>query len=157
VLQMHYHPAGRAHPVDTPRIDLRLTGQQPQKQLLFVALGNAPSAPQLLPGPDDDGTVEFKIPAGISGHTETMQSPVTSATTQPSPILSLLAPSHYTGVDESVTIPRASPPPGEPAQECLAEVPHWSFDWQRNYLYDAPIDQLPTVGDGDQVTIRCLY
>jgi hypothetical protein len=64
---------------------------------------------------------------------------------------------HYIGVDLEVRITRATPAAGEPAEECLIKVPHWSFDWQRTYLYDAPVAELPTVGDGDEVTIRCLY
>ncbi|MBI5609609.1 MAG: hypothetical protein HY902_12120, partial [Deltaproteobacteria bacterium] len=44
-----------------------------------------------------------------------------------------------------------------PEKECLVETPQWDFDWQRIYVYDAPIDQLPTLGAGDRLRMRCTY
>jgi len=45
----------------------------------------------------------------------------------------------------------------QPAEECLVQTPDWNFEWQRMYSYDAPIEQLPFVGAGDKVTMRCTY
>jgi hypothetical protein len=157
VLQMHYHPAGKSHPPEKTEVQLRVTTTRPAKQLLFSGIGNAPTAPLLLPDQDDRGVVEFRVPAGVADHTETMRFPVAIASTQRFPIVSAFPHMHYVGVDLEVDIARASPAPGEPAEECLVKVPRWNFDWQRTYLYDAPIDELPTVGNGDELTIRCLY
>ncbi len=44
-----------------------------------------------------------------------------------------------------------------PATECLVETPQWNFDWQRVYVYDAPIEQLPVIGAGDRLRLRCVY
>lgn len=44
-----------------------------------------------------------------------------------------------------------------PEKECLVETPQWDFDWQRIYVYDAPIDQLPTLSAGDRLRMRCTY
>ncbi|HKE15920.1 MAG TPA: hypothetical protein VKB80_13680, partial [Kofleriaceae bacterium] len=76
VLQMHYHPAGKEHDPDATEVQLRVTEDPPEKQLLFTAVGNIETPPILLPGPDDDGAVEFRIPASVAGHTETMRFPI---------------------------------------------------------------------------------
>ncbi|HTE56937.1 MAG TPA: hypothetical protein VK698_39060 [Kofleriaceae bacterium] len=158
VVQMHYHPAGRTHDPDATKVQLRVTDQQPAKQLLFTAVGNVEAEPILLPGPDDDGAVEFRVPAGIADHTETMRFPISlPGVTQRFPILSAFPHMHYVGVDLDVKILRRNPAPGEPAEECLVKVPAWDFSWQRTYQYDTELDNLPTVGDGDEITIRCRY
>ena len=54
-------------------------------------------------------------------------------------------------------IERATPKAGEPSSECLVNVDRWDFSWQRAYSYDEDIDDLPTVGDGDIVTVDCTY
>jgi len=59
---------------------------------------------------------------------------------------------HYVGVDEKVTLVRA-----DGSSACLMQIPHWDFDWQRRYDYDAPIDQLPKLNLGDKFNIRCTY
>jgi hypothetical protein len=158
VLQLHYHPAGETHPPERSEVQLRVTETQPDRQLLFFGLGNAFNEDVgLLPGPNDEGTVQFKIPAGMSGHTETMKFPINIEGTQRFPIVSVFPHMHYVGTDLEATIKRASPPAGEPAEECLIKVPTWNFEWQRTYLYDTDIASLPTVGDGDEIRIHCLY
>jgi hypothetical protein len=158
VLQLHYHPIGGEHPPEKSEVQLRVTESKPARQLLFFALGNAGAEPLLQPGPNDDGTVQFKIPAGMSGHTETMVFPIDIPTsTRRFPILSAFPHMHYVGVDLEARIKRAAVAGDEPEEECLVKVPHWKFDWQRTYLYDAEVADLPTVGDGDEVTIRCSY
>ena len=56
-----------------------------------------------------------------------------------------------------MNVHHANPAPGTAADQCLLAIPHWDFDWQRVYRYDAPIEQLPTVAPGDVMTIRCTY
>ena len=60
---------------------------------------------------------------------------------------------HYIGVDVKATIERA----GSSGPECLLQVPDWDFDWQGRYFYDVPIEQAPTIGPGDRITVRCTY
>jgi hypothetical protein len=158
VVQMHYHPAGKTHEPEKTQVQLRVTDEQPEKQLLFFALGNVPNAPLLLPGPNDTDGPEFRIPANVADHTETMRFPIPIPTAaQRFPILSVFPHMHYVGVDLEAKILRSSPAPDEPAEECLIKVPRWNFDWQRTYQYDTDLSQLPTVGDGDEITVRCLY
>ena len=46
--------------------------------------------------------------------------------------------------------------PGAP-EMCLLHTPAWDFNWQRYYFYDAPVDELPSVGTGDRLWMRCGY
>jgi hypothetical protein len=41
--------------------------------------------------------------------------------------------------------------------ECLVQTPKWDFEWQRIYSYDAEIADLPTIGQGDELHMRCTY
>ncbi len=159
ILQMHYHPTGFAHSPDQTQVKMRLQGTNPGRTFLFTAVGNIPVAPILQPGPNDPPTgVEFRVPAGAVGHTETMEFAVNDAPIAGRiPIVAAFPHMHYVGVDLQVKIRRATPAPGEPAEECLVKTPNWDFDWQRTYFYDGDIDEVPTVGNGDVVTIKCSY
>jgi hypothetical protein len=56
-----------------------------------------------------------------------------------------------------VSIERATPLEGESREECLVNVQDWDFDWQRTYNYNAELEALPTVTDGDTITLKCDY
>jgi len=157
VVQLHYHPAGSTHPPEKSEVQLKVTETKPSHQLLFFGIGNAAAEPILKPGPNDDGTVQFKIPAGMKDHTETMVFPIDIAGTQRFPLVSVFPHMHYVGVDLQAKLKRNPAVTDEPAEECLIKVPRWNFEWQRTYLYDADLSELPTVGDGDELTIKCLY
>jgi len=158
VVQLHYHPAGKSHEAERTELQLRVTDVEPARVLVFTGIGNAPSQEAgLLPGPNDDGSVQFKVPADVADHIESMELPIDLETPQRFPVLSVFPHMHYVGVDLQVKVSRATPGPGEPATECLVKVPTWDFEWQRTYLYDAPVDELPTLGDGDILTITCRY
>ncbi len=156
--QFHYHPGGISNDADVSSIDLRLTANRPDKLYTIGAWGNAFAAPELLPGPGDAaGTPRFFIPADEPAHAESMRFEVVADTTARFPLLGAYPHMHYIGVGLQVKITRANPLPGEPTEECLVNVDRWDFDWQRTYQYDAPIDELPTVGNGDVVEINCTY
>ncbi|MCA9680462.1 MAG: hypothetical protein H6708_29785 [Kofleriaceae bacterium] len=158
VMQIHYHPGGRSHDPDRTTVDLRLSTERPAKFYTIGAWGNAGAAPALLPGPDDDGGPPiFKIPAGAADHEESMQFQISVAGGGRFPLLAAYPHMHYVGTSLEVRVDRATPGPGEATDECLIGVPRWDFDWQRTYQYDAPIDQLPTVGDGDTISVHCTY
>ena len=44
-----------------------------------------------------------------------------------------------------------------PETECLVQTPHWDFNWQRSYVYDAAIEDLPQIRGGDTIRLRCTY
>lgn len=159
VTQFHYHPGGIVNDPDVSSLDLRLTRTIPDKLYAITAVGNAFAAPELLPGPNDPGgTPAFFVPADEPDHVETMRFVIDlDDPTLRLPVYAAYPHMHYIGVELDVKVTRANPAPGEPATECLVNVDRWDFDWQRTYVYDAPIDALPTVGDGDVVEIRCSY
>jgi hypothetical protein len=168
VMQVHYHPTGAGTEApDATKFQMGFASSQPQYSVYTALLGNFNSAVKngigLLPGPDDPdpNTPVFLIPANKSGHTETMLFTMpTTISGFPTPTAYVYgsgAHMHWVGTDEKMTIHRASPTATQPADECLLQEPKWNFYWQRGYQYDVPIEQLPTVGPGDQVTVRCTY
>ncbi len=162
IVQIHYHPGGQSHAPDATAIDLRMSSTRPANVYTIVAVGNAAAAPLLLPGPADPVTgPAFFIPAGAVAHTEAMRFEVqgdgTGGPQARFGVFMAYPHMHYVGLTLEVDIERAAPRPGEPADECLIGVPRWSFDWQRSYQYDVPLDQLPTIGAGDVINVRCSY
>ena len=159
VLQIHYHPAGEPYPPDATAVDLRVGSDWPQRMYFAVQIGNAPSAPYLLPDPDDrDPNVpEFRIPADSPDHGEHMRIPIRDlGGLSDVRVVSVNPHMHLLGTRIAAWIDRAMPAAGEPARECLAEA-DWNFDWQRTYRYDAPVDRLPTLAVGDTVDIQCHW
>ncbi|MBK9034327.1 MAG: hypothetical protein IPL61_24190 [Myxococcales bacterium] len=156
VIQIHYHPGGRlTNAPDATAIDLRLDNVRPTQLYTATAVGNAGRAPDLLPGPADRGAPEFRIPAGSADHRESMRFTI-GALDAPLPLFSAYPHMHYVGTGIDVAIARAAPTAAQPADECLYSG-DWNFDWQRSYLYDAPIEALPTVATGDVIDVSCTY
>lgn len=156
VIQIHYHPGGRlTNAPDATELDLRLVGARPSQIYTATAVGNAFAAPELLADPDDRGGPEFRIPANREAHVERMRFTL-GAIEQPIPLFSAYPHMHYVGTGIDVRITRAAPTATQPAQECLYSG-DWNFDWQRSYLYDAPVAALPTVATGDILELSCRY
>jgi hypothetical protein len=168
VMQIHYHPHSTKASLtpDQTKFQMRYSAQRPSLEAYTVLPGNynkpVSNGTGLLPGPDDPPSgPAFVIPADAKGHTETMQ--VTMPATIGSfplpdlPVLRIGGHMHYVGVAEQVTVHHAKVKTGVPQDQCLLNIPRWDFDWQRAYEFDAPIDQLPTLGAGDVVKIQCTY
>lgn len=160
VMQVHYHPMGSPQTDDATSVQLRrYKAGIPEYIGELSLIGNARSQNAngmgLQPGPGDTAQAEFRIPAGAQGHTESMRFAIPS-TSVPSRLWAVGTHMHYVGTDMRIGITRAAPG-DEPAEECLLQTPNWDFDWQRGYLYDAPIDQAPTVNAGDILDLRCTY
>lgn len=157
VMQIHYHPTGAAQTDDATSLELRGYGAGiPTYISTLELIGNFKNrAEGLQAGPNDTSGPEFRIPAGIQNHTESMLFDMPVGT----PELRLWAVGthmHYVGTDMRIGITR--PTPGtEPAEECLLDTPKWDFNWQRGYRYDVPIEQAPTVKAGDVLNLRCTY
>lgn len=156
--QIHYHPAGASAESDASALDLEWTTASPNRETTLVLLGNASSQGDgLLPGPNDRGGPEFRIPADVADHTETIEFPIEGAPTDRYPIWEVGTHMHYVGTGMRITVDHANPRGDEPATECLVETPRWDFDWQRTYVYDAPLADVPTVRGGDTIRLECLY
>lgn len=160
VMQVHYHPHSVTDAAsDATTVQLRFNAAPPQYRAITKLIGNFKNSlaggDGLLPGPDDPASgVSFVIPAGASGHTESMQFSFTALR------LGGVAPylygigghMHLVGVDEKISLAKA-----DGSNECLMQIPHWNFDWQRRYDYDAAIEKLPLISPGDKLQIRCTY
>ncbi|HEX7452635.1 MAG TPA: hypothetical protein VF294_10135 [Polyangiaceae bacterium] len=160
VMQVHYHPHSATDmTTDQTRVQLRFIDTAPEWQAITKLIGNFPgqaaSGDGLLPGPDDPASgPKFIIPANAKAHTETMQYTYRGlkAGGVPPKLYGVGGHMHYVGVDEKITVQRA-----DNTEACLMQIPHWDFDWQRRYDYDASIENLPELATGDKLIIRCTY
>jgi hypothetical protein len=160
VMQVHYHPHSTSDvEQDTTKIQLRFSDSAPEYRAVTRLIGNfrtqAANGDGLLPGPDDPASgPKFLIPAGASAHTETMR--WTYRALRSGGLAPLLygigGHMHYVGSDEKIVAQH-----GDGSSTCLLQIPHWDFDWQRRYDYDAPLEQLPVLSPGDRLEIRCTY
>jgi hypothetical protein len=161
VLQVHYHPSGAPQVDDSTSVQLRryragIPEYIGSLSLIGNARGTTANGLGLQPGPNDEGgKPEFRIPAGAVGHTESMLFPLPRAQGDYK-VWAVGSHMHYVGTNMRIGITRAAPGT-EPAEECLLETPDWDFNWQRGYLYDAPISQAPTARAGDIFNLRCTY
>lgn len=159
VMQIHYHPAGTTNLPDTTAIDLHFTPTWPRKMYFVAAIGNEAQAPNLLPDPDDRSTTtpEFRIPHDSASHTETMRRTIDNLGNLTGvKVYSVNPHMHLVGTHINGKIERASASGADPQNECLANG-GWNFDWQRTYIYDAPIDDLPSVEVGDTLAVSCTW
>jgi hypothetical protein len=160
VMQVHYHPHSATDTAtDQTHVQFRFNDAAPEYNAITRLIGNFKSqgagGDGLLPGPDDPKSgVQFLIPANAKAHTETMQYTyrgLKAGGVAPR-VYGIGGHMHYVGVDEKITTERA-----DGTSDCLMQIPHWDFDWQRRYDYDAPISGLPLLSTGDKLTIRCTY
>jgi hypothetical protein len=156
VMQIHYHPAGVTHRAEKTAIDLQFSATWPRKMYFVTAVGNAPDAPNLLPGPGDGTAPEFQIPADAADHPEHMRITVPPLDTPDVRIFSANPHMHLVGTHISATIERPAVRGNDPQKECLANGA-WNFDWQRTYTYDTSLDNLPSIQGGDVIDIKCRW
>jgi hypothetical protein len=152
VMQIHYHAVGGAAAPDLTKVQIRFNPVPPELELFTVLFGNASEAPQLLPGPNDENGVEFRIPAGAKNHTEAMKFTTSIDDGNEIALYGVFTHMHYVGRDMAVVVEHA-----DGTAECLLRTPQWDFNWQRFYAYDAPLQDLPTLRYGDTIGLGCMY
>ena len=164
VMQIHYHPAGRDLAADSTKFQMRFIKASPEWQLTTSLVGNAGKYDAKTGDglqPDAKGVAEFRIPAGESAkeikQVFTIPDKINGTPTPDLRIYSVGTHMHYVGRDMKIEIDRAAPRGGDPKNECLIQTPEWDFNWQRWYVYDTSIDQLPRAGAGDKLKMRCTY
>ena len=157
VMQIHYHPAGVINDPDVTSVDMRTSPVAPRKMYFITAFGNESQAPNLLPDPDDVGAPKFIVPKNTADHTEHMRRviPNLGGLTDVR-IYSANPHMHLVGTHIAGRIERPTVRGADPANECLANG-GWNFDWQRTYIYDTPLDQLPSVAAGDTIDVTCHW
>lgn len=162
VMNVHYHPTGAVETDAGTGVDIRYATGSPLYLGELALIGNFESSlgggMGLLSGPGDSGDFpEFRIPAGASGHTETMlfRMPVGVPELK---IWSASSHMHYVGTDMLIAIDREVPEASTGIEEeCLVQTPRYDFNWQRGYRYDAALDDVPTMTAGDILYMRCTY
>jgi hypothetical protein len=161
VIQVHYHPTGATEIDPNTAIAFREADGIPAYIGEYALPGNEGSLDGngygLQPGPNDQGEPEFRIPAGVQGHTERMLVVVPPLFSE-AIIWQASSHMHYLGTDMRLGVDRFQPEPGtEIDEECFVQTPHYNFSWQRGYRYDAALDQMPTVRPGDVLTLDCTF
>jgi len=154
IVQMHYHPTGQTTEFDQSKVQIVWQDEQPEWAAAQALIGNdddlSSDGTGLQPGPNDRGDEpEFFIPAGAKGHTETIL--YTQSFPIEVPLFAVGTHMHYIGTDMKIEY---LPAGGD--EECLIQTP-WDFDWQRVYSFDVPIDEMPTMAEGDSLRMRCTY
>lgn len=157
VMQIHFHPAGAvAADPDVSTVRLRLQDEPPEHEAVITSIGNFSSEEEgLLPEEDDRRHVEFRIPPDVADHRETM------VADQGDPggsfrFFSMMPHQHYIGTGMEVHWTHTDHRMGEPSDECLVNS-GWDFNWQRNYTYDAPYEELPEIREGDTFWMQCSW
>lgn len=151
VMQIHYHAAAAPPEPDRTGIALDWADTTPSRRVYVSLLGNAwNEANGLLPGPNDRTEPEFRIPAGVVDHTESM------ALTMPDSlpeldVFAVGAHMHLIADSMEVRLSRA-----DGSEDCLLHDA-WDYDWQRVYQYDEATGPWPTVAGGDTVRLECNY
>ena len=162
VMNVHYHPTG-VEEVDTSTgVDVRIEKGAPQYFGQLALIGNFSSSlgggMDLQPGPNDStSNPEFRIPAGISDHTETMIFRLPNSFPDVK-LWSTGTHMHYVGTSMYIGLDRQEPEANTGIDaECLLNTPNYNFEWQRGYSYDAPLDEVPTAKAGDFIFMECGY
>ena len=156
VMQIHYHPRGLDQDPDLTSVQLQWSEGTPEHLATMALIGNSGSKRAgLESGPNDSNAdrPEFRIPADVADHTESMSFEIGSGDY---PIFAVGTHMHYVGTDMVINLEHGGD--GElPTTDCLLETPAWDFNWQRWYNYDTDIDDLPTIHAGDTLWMQCTY
>jgi hypothetical protein len=162
VVNVHYHPTGEVQTDPGTSLDIRLEKGAPlyfgQLALIGNFGGSLGGGMGLQPGPNDQtDNPEFRIPSGVDDHTETMIFRIPPEF-PPLKIWSVGSHMHYVGTDMLIGLDRVEPEAGTGIdQDCLVQTPNYSFEWQRGYAFDAPLDEVPTALPGDFLYLRCKF
>jgi hypothetical protein len=162
VVNVHYHPTGGVQSDPGTSLDIRYEKGAPlyfgQLALIGNFGGSLGGGMGLQPGPNDTtDNPEFLIPGGVEDHTETMIFRIPPSFPELK-IWSIGAHMHYVGTDMLIGLDRVEPEAGTGIdQDCLLQTPNYSFEWQRGYAFDAPLDQVPTAKPGDYLYLRCNF
>jgi len=157
VMQIHYHPANTVNAPDLTNVDVRFSKTVPKKMYFITAFGNEAKAPELLADPDDVGAPQFIVPKNKADHVEHMRRTIPDLGGLTDVRFYSANPHmHLVGSHISGTLEHSAPRDGEPRTECLANG-GWNFDWQRTYIYDTPLDNLPRVQAGDTIDVTCHW
>lgn len=153
VMNVHYHPTGVGDEIDdSTGIDLDWMDERPPWVAQLALFGNGQG---LLSGPNDPGgSPQFVIPPGVEDHTEAMLLTLPGGIPEVR-LWEIGAHMHYLGVEMIIGVRRNGS--AGPDEECLLHATHYSFEWQRLYVYDTEFEDSPRIAGGDELYMRCTY
>lgn len=166
LLDMHYHPTGAGKETDSDtQLALMLAESAPTYVSRTILIGNFEGKLDTGAGvgelvkQDGEEEAEFMIPAGAKDHVEEMTWTWKFDDTPLGPVQLMVfgmgTHMHYVGRDMAVFLETADKSDEE--DQCLIQTPAWDFNWQRGYGFDADMDELPKMGDGDTLRLRCVF
>ena len=127
VLQVHYHPTGRAE-ADRTRVALYFTDRRPQRSIMDVPLGSN----------------RIDIPPGVRDYK------VSDHFTLPVAVDAIAVNPHAHYVCREMYGYAVLP---DGSRRTLLRIPRWDFDWQQQYTYAAPV-RLP---EGTRIEMEFTY
>jgi hypothetical protein len=151
MMGVHYSTAGSAQQTDTSHAQVQFATERPRHERIVNSIGGAGSGAEGLVSPNGDPSYRFLVPANASNHVELMR--MTSGNTLH--FYGVAAHMHLSGVDMKIEINRG-PANTWRGDLCLLRD-KWNLHWQRTYVFDAPLDSLPTFEPGDTISLKCTY
>ncbi|MGC6493447.1 MAG: hypothetical protein ACON5B_11470 [Myxococcota bacterium] len=150
VIQMHYHPAGQVVEPTRPTLKVAMSTEVPAYLSVLDLVGNAKTAASgLQPEATDPASgPQFLVPADTL-HTETMHVAVADTIGEGARLWGIG--NHMHRVGSAMKVNRLV------GDACLLDTPVWDFDWHRLYLYDATLEDLPTLVAGEVLKLSCTY
>jgi hypothetical protein len=155
VVNVHYHPTGTTTEVDQTGVAIEWTTTPPAYHTTWFLL-DLPFGASVLDGPHDDGGAQFRIPAGVKRHVETVALTIPDLIPWDLKVFAITPHMHYLGTEMLVTVDRDLSD-GLQDDECLIHTPNYRFDFQTSYVYDPSTGDLPVLHVGDTVKVRCTY
>jgi hypothetical protein len=159
VMQIHYHPSGEVAEPDLTGVQLQWTDAEPELAATLALIGNSSSGRDgLEPGPNDrTERPEFRIPAGVADHQETMSLVIPFNIGGPFTVFLAGTHMHYLGANMRFWVDYAAEREDGRTTDCLVETPAYDFNWQRSYAYEGELDEMPVVKGGDTLWAQCSY
>ena len=160
IMQLHYHPIDTAE-TDQTSLRVKWSDTEPAEETVVVLRGNSNSEYDdglgLQAGDNDDGEIEFRIPANNASHKEVMRYEVEGSSNNRYQIFMVGNHMHYFGTDMRIYVERKTLDSGQDPEECLLQTPKWDYNWQIMYFFDADSNDAPIIRGGDILRLECIY
>ncbi len=151
VVNMHYHPTSGTTGIDQTQVALEWSTTPPDDYISWFLIDLPFGATVQDAG---SGETDFVIPPGAEAHQEHLTFGPFDIDFLPDFRIYAITPHmHYLGTEMLVTVTDGSS--GD--ETCLVHSPTYRFEWQTQYTFDLPLDELPTFGKGDHIDVRCTY
>ncbi len=160
LLTFHYHQKDEEQ-YDNTGIAVRWLDEKPRYYAWMDRFGGAHAtevnwAPVAYRGGWEDS--HFGIPKNSANHEEIwyetwgQQDRDDGFSENEYPIWGVFPHMHYAGLDIRMDLEH-----DDGSRECLSHIERFDSSWQQTYLYDVPVDKMPTIRPEDRMRITCHY